>query len=193
MLLALMRQRSCAGQLLRAVGVDPELTAQAAAVLHGSGDSSLPLPQGLTREARSILKAAAGEAKIQGRREIRPIHVLLALIRRGDPAAEELLEMNGVGRTELFSFAVDTMRWEKNSPGEPKKEGSKTKLLEQFSEDLVAKASNMDPVIGRDREIDTVIGILCRKNKNNPALVGEPGVGGWRQETCRPSFGKSGW
>ena len=69
LLLALMRQRSCAGQLLRAVGVDPELTAQAAAVLHGSGDSSLPLPQGLTREARSILKAAAGEAKIQGRRE----------------------------------------------------------------------------------------------------------------------------
>lgn len=52
-----------------------------------------------------------------------------------------------------------------------------TKLLEQFSEDLVLKAASMDPVIGRDKEIDTVIGILCRKNKNNPALVGEPGVG----------------
>ena len=51
------------------------------------------------------------------------------------------------------------------------------KLLEQFSEDLLAKASSMDPVIGREREIETVIGILSRKNKNNPALVGEPGVG----------------
>ena len=51
------------------------------------------------------------------------------------------------------------------------------KLLEQFSEDLVQKASGMDPVIGRDREIETVIGILSRKNKNNPALIGEPGVG----------------
>ena len=51
------------------------------------------------------------------------------------------------------------------------------RLLEQFSEDLVAKAATMDPVIGREREIDTVIGILCRKSKNNPALVGEPGVG----------------
>ena len=51
------------------------------------------------------------------------------------------------------------------------------RLLEQFSEDLIAKASTMEPVIGRDKEIDMVIGILCRKNKNNPALVGEPGVG----------------
>ena len=51
------------------------------------------------------------------------------------------------------------------------------RLLEQFSEDLIAKVSTMDPVIGREKEIDTVIGILCRKNKNNPALVGEPGVG----------------
>ena len=58
-----------------------------------------------------------------------------------------------------------------------KKEAVVTKLLDQFSEDLVQKASSMEPVIGRDREIDTVIGILSRKNKNNPALIGEPGVG----------------
>ena len=51
------------------------------------------------------------------------------------------------------------------------------RLLEQFSEDLIQKAATMDPVIGRDREIDAVVGILSRKNKNNPALVGEPGVG----------------
>ena len=58
-----------------------------------------------------------------------------------------------------------------------KKEAVVTKLLDQFSEDLVQKASTMEKVIGRDREIDTVIGILSRKNKNNPALIGEPGVG----------------
>ena len=51
------------------------------------------------------------------------------------------------------------------------------KLLEQFSEDLLAKVPEMDPVIGREKEIETVIGILSRKNKNNPALIGEPGVG----------------
>ncbi len=58
-----------------------------------------------------------------------------------------------------------------------KKDATNMKLLEQFSEDLLAKTANMEPVIGRDREIDMVIGILSRKNKNNPALVGEPGVG----------------
>ena len=51
------------------------------------------------------------------------------------------------------------------------------KLLDQFSEDLLQKAATMDPVIGREQEIETVIGILSRKNKNNPALIGEPGVG----------------
>ena len=51
------------------------------------------------------------------------------------------------------------------------------KLLDQFSEDLLLKAAGMDPVIGREKEIETVIGILSRKNKNNPALIGEPGVG----------------
>ena len=51
------------------------------------------------------------------------------------------------------------------------------KLLDQFSEDLLLKAASMDPVIGREQEIETVIGILSRKNKNNPALIGEPGVG----------------
>lgn len=50
-------------------------------------------------------------------------------------------------------------------------------LLDKFAENLIQKAYNMDPVIGRDKEIDEVIGILCRKKKNNPALIGEPGVG----------------
>ena len=177
LLLALLGQRDSAGCLLRSLGMDPRLSSRAAEVLHGSGNAALPLPQGLTADARAVLRTAAGEAKMQGSREICPIHVLLALLRRGDPAAEELLRLNGVEQTELFSFAVDTMHWEQKAPTEPKKEAANTKLLEQFSEDLITKASNMEPVIGREQEIDTVIGILCRKNKNNPALVGEPGVG----------------
>jgi ATP-dependent Clp protease ATP-binding subunit ClpC len=77
----------------------------------------------------------------------------------------------------LFSRVVEYKMLGYREPVKRKREGFATKLLEQFSEDLVAKASGMDPVIGRDREIETVIGILSRKNKNNPALVGEPGVG----------------
>ena len=61
--------------------------------------------------------------------------------------------------------------------------------MEQFSEDLLEKASSMEPIIGRERELEAVIGILSRKNKNNPALIGEPGVG--KRPLLRPW--RSGW
>ena len=177
LLLALLHQRGDAGQLLRAMGIDPVLTEQVAAVLYGSGTPDLPLPQGLTGEARVILREAAREAKYWGKKEIAPVHVLLALARQQNMEAEELLLLSGVGTDELFSHTVEYLQWEGQNLTKPKKEAAAMKLLEQFSEDLIQKAATMDPVIGREKEIDMVIGILCRKNKNNPALVGEPGVG----------------
>jgi ATP-dependent Clp protease ATP-binding subunit ClpC len=74
-------------------------------------------------------------------------------------------------------MTIEYIQWESSVPLKRKKEAVSTKLLEQFSEDLILKASTLDPIIGRDREIEAVIGILSRKNKNNPALIGEPGVG----------------
>ncbi len=174
--LALLQQQGPTGQLLRSLGLDPVLSEQAAAVLHGAGTADLPLPQGLTGEARCVLRGAAREARAMGRREIWPADILLSLTRRESKAAVELMRLNGVGAAELFSHTVEYLRWDTVSPAKPKKEAAATKLLEQFSEDLILKAANMDPVIGREKEIDMVIGILCRKNKNNPALVGEPGV-----------------
>ncbi len=177
LLLTMAGEAGMAGTVLRQLGVDPELTEAMAQLLYGSGTPDLPLPQGLTREARRILRGAAREAKQQKSREILPWHLLLAMARQETGGAGELLQLSGVSPEMLFSNTVDYMRWEAEAPGKGKKEAVTTKLLEQFSEDLVAKAAGMDPVIGRDKEIDTVIGILCRKNKNNPALVGEPGVG----------------
>lgn len=177
LLLVMAREPGGTGQLLRLLGVDPDLTEAMAQLLYGAGTPDLPLPQGLTREARGILHSAAQEAKQQNSREIQPYHVLLAMARREHSAAGELLQLNGVSADVLFTHTVDYLRWEQAAPVKGKKEAVTTKLLEQFSEDLIAKASTMEPVIGREKEIDTVIGILCRKNKNNPALVGEPGVG----------------
>ena len=176
-LLALIREPGTAGQVLRLLGVDPELTEGMAQLLYGAGTAGLPLPQGLTREAKVLLRQAAAEAKGQKMRQILPCHLLLALARLEGGAAEELLRLNGVSAQSLFTHTVDFLRWEQGIAANRKKEAVTTRLLEQFSEDLVARASTMDPVIGRDKEIDMVIGILCRKNKNNPALVGEPGVG----------------
>ena len=177
LLLAMSAQAGEAGQLLRGAGLRPELAETIVQALYGTGTPNLPLPQGLSHEARNILLGAAWEARAQKSREIQPIHVLLSLTRSEGSSAGELLQISGITSQELFSQTVEYMRWEQNISAKLKKEAVSTKLLDQFSEDLVAKAATMEPVIGRDREIDTVIGILCRKNKNNPALVGEPGVG----------------
>ena len=176
-LLVMSREPGLSGQVLRFLGVDPELTEAMAQLLYGAGKPDLPLPQGLTKEARQLLAAAAREARSQSSREIRPHHLLLAMSRQEGGAVGELLHLNGVSADALFTHTVEYLRWEQSAPAKGKKEAVTTRLLEQFSEDLVAKASTLEPVIGREKEIDMVIGILCRKNKNNPALVGEPGVG----------------
>ena len=176
LLLALVEEQDRTGRLLRQFGMEPALVEDMMALLYGRG-APLPLPQGLTPNARKILRGAAAEAKHQGSRSVGKIHLLLALLRREHTAAGELLMLSGMDVPLLFSQTVETIRWDSQKTTVTNKEGTRTKLLDQFSEDLVLKASGMDPVIGRDREIDTVIGILCRKNKNNPALVGEPGVG----------------
>ena len=177
LLVAMVSSPGTAGQLLRGLGLEPETAGAMTQLLYGVGKPDLPLPQGLTEEARGILRMAAREARLQNCRQIRPIHVLMAMARREKADAAELLRLSGIGSDVLLTQSVNYLQWTAETPEKGKKEAVATKLLEQFSEDLVARAATMDPVIGREREIDTVIGILCRKNKNNPALVGEPGVG----------------
>ena len=177
LLLALTQEKSTAGQILRGAGLSPGTMENMVLVLYGRGTSDLPLPQGLTPEARKILRGAAREAKYHNEKKINTAHLLLALLRREENAAGELLLLSGVDANDLFTQVAENLQWEAQRAVKRKKEGTCTKLLDQFSEDLLMKASSMDPVIGREEEIDMVIGILCRKNKNNPALIGEPGVG----------------
>ena len=177
LLLALLELPGEPQLILRGCGLAPELAIPLAQLLYGSGTPNLPLPQGLTERACEILSLSAREARQRASREILPIHVLAALSRAQDSGAGQLLQIFGISQDVLFTHTVEWLQRESAFPTGGKKEAVATKLLEQFSEDLITKASAMEPVIGRDREIDTVIGILCRKNKNNPALVGEPGVG----------------
>ena len=177
LLLAMVQNRGFAGGILRGYGMNMTLTEDMTVVLYGKGTPELPLPQGLTAELQGILRGAAKEAQLHGSREIGAKHMLLSLVRREGTAAGELLTCNGIDPGELFTVAVEQSAWEGTVVDRPRKGARNTKLLEQFGEDLVMKASTMEPVVSREREIDMVIGILCRKNKNNPALVGEPGVG----------------
>ena len=176
LLLALLEGAEGGKQLLFH-GVDPTLIRAMACGVYGVGTPELPLPQGFSRQAKRILRQASAEAKGVCSRQVGQKHILLALLRLEGSGAWELLSLSGADPRLLFSYAAEHIRQE-NDPGlKRKKETVNMKLLEQFSEDLMQKAATMEPVIGREREIETVIGILCRKNKNNPALIGEPGVG----------------
>ncbi len=169
LLLALLLRPGWPGRLLRQQGCSEQLLWDLTELTYGKGQAGLPLRQGFTGQATRVLQKAAAAADSG---QICPVHILMALCRSEDTTAWQLLM--------LCQVDMDTVQWilpGKLEPAKMKREGSNTKLLEQFSEDLVAKAVNLDPVIGRDREIDMVIGILSRKNKNNPALIGDPGVG----------------
>ena len=175
LLMAMVRQPDTAGQLLRSAGVESKLTEQMASVLYGVGTPGLPLPQGFSSQMQRILQDAGREAGFVRSARVEPMHILLSMLRQERTAARELLILSSVDVEELFSRTVETLHAKQETV--INKEATGTKLLEQFSEDLVMKAATMEPIIGREREIDTVIGILSRKNKNNPALIGEPGVG----------------
>ena len=176
LLWAVCESRGEDGFLLRRHGVSSRLVEDVAAVFYGIGFRELPLPQGFSGEARTILTTAAEEALALGKKQVELSHILLAMLRRRNCGAWEVLCTAGLDPEDLFTELLEIHCRGRQESGR-KKEGVSMKLLEQFSEDLVQKASRMEPVIGREREIDTVIGILSRKNKNNPALIGEPGVG----------------
>ena len=175
-LLTILRLPKFPGQLLVGAGVDPHRTRNMIKVLYGTGSPQLPLPQGFTGRARRILQNAGKEAKELGSRQVDAVHILLSILREEHSDAKDLLILNNIDTQTMFTRTVEYMRLDA-LPFREKKEAVNTKLLDQFSEDLLQKAVTMDPVIGREREIETVIGILSRKNKNNPALIGEPGVG----------------
>ena len=175
LLLALSRCGSGAQQLLRLSGVQTRQLQMLLRRQLGRGQGGLALPQGLTSAARRALGQAAREAQLLADSQIRPEHLLLALTRDGRCTAARLLAELEVPPGELFHCAVLHMAREQVQ--ERRTGMQATKLLDQFGIDLLEKSAQADPVIGREMEIDTVIQTLCRKSKNNPVLVGEPGVG----------------
>ena len=176
MLIAFAGRRDFLGYLLNGFGIGQEMTRCMAAVLYGSGTPGSVLRQGFSKEAAAILRGAAMEAKHLKSAQVEPVHIFLAMLRRESSESGKMIRIYGIDPQDLFDRTVDHLRLGIKDNSE-KKEAVAMRLLEQFSEDLIQKASQMEPVIGRDREIDAVIGILSRKNKNNPALIGEPGVG----------------
>ena len=127
----------------------------------------------LSPDAKAALLAAYEESRELGSSYVGPEHVLLALARDTEMVAGELLERFGVSHTKLRGAVI------RGVEGGAPKETSQTPKLDEFGRDLTdeAREGKLDPVIGRADEIDQTIEILSRRTKNNPALLGEPGVG----------------
>ncbi|HLN12195.1 MAG TPA: ATP-dependent Clp protease ATP-binding subunit, partial [bacterium] len=130
-----------------------------------------------TPRAKKVLELALDEARRLGHNYISTEHLLLGLIREGDGVAARVLEAAGADLERVRSQVVSLLG-EKGTASSPKQAG-KTPTLDEFGRDLskLARENKLDPVIGREREIERVIQVLSRRTKNNPALIGEPGVG----------------
>ena len=127
----------------------------------------------LSPDAKAALLAAYDESRELGSSYVGPEHVLLALARDAETAAGDLLERFGISHTKLRGAVI------RGVEGGAPKETSSTPKLDEFGRDVTdeAREGKLDPVIGRADEIDQTIEILSRRTKNNPALLGEPGVG----------------
>ena len=134
--------------------------------------TSIDLP--LSTECKRILTFAADEAERLRHRHIGTEHLLLGILREDKCLAAEILHERGL---KLTSIREELSRTHSEKPVVSR--SKETPLLSEFSRDLTQLAieSTLDPLVGRDNEIERVIQILCRRTKNNPVLIGEPGVG----------------
>lgn len=151
----------------------------------GSGFVAVEIP--FTPRAKRVLELSWDEARQLGHNYIGTEHLLLGLIREGEGVAARVLENLGVDLNKIRSNVVKMLGESKpqtvssGSSGSTSSSGGKTKTpsLDEFGRDLTLAAQELrlDPVVGREKEIERVIQILARRTKNNPVLIGEPGVG----------------
>lgn len=185
----LMEPEGTAGILLADFGVDQEkLLALIDRLIAPGGNTAVASAPGFTPRAVRLLEHAQNEAAHLKSSRIGTEHILLAMLKESDCVATRLLYTMGINIQKLFSSLLSAMGEAESMTKEEiqaklgvqrNSEGSATPTLDQYSRNLneMAKQGRLDPVIGRQEEIDRVIQILSRRTKNNPCLVGEPGVG----------------
>ena len=175
---------SPAAAALRAAGADSAALRAAVAQRVGTGVPVRAPHQGLTPNCCLAIQGAAAESRRLGQRAVNSEHLLLGLLREQDSEAFLLLAHCGVDGEALYHQVRASLGGEEPAPRprirepEPRYAGD-TRQLDQCARDLTRMAleGRLDPMIGRREELDRVIQILSRRTKNNPALIGEPGVG----------------
>jgi len=178
-LLGLVREEEGVGaKVLANLGVGLSKARSAVEFIIGRGEKPSTSEIGLTPRAKRVIELAIDEARNLGHNYIGTEHLLLGLLREGEGVAADVLDSFGI---TLERVRAETARvlGEGMARARPARTTSRTPALDQLGIDLTAAAhaGKLDPVIGRVKEIERVIQILSRRTKNNPALIGEPGVG----------------
>ena len=175
-----------AAQVLANLGVDLRRVRSEIEKIVGTGDNVMLLGEiPFTPRAKKVLEYAVEEAQHMGHSYVGTEHLLLGLIREEEGVAARVLENLGlrldVVREEVLNLLGEgqTPHVGQQQPATPTRTKSKTPTLDEFGRDLtvMAREGKLDPVIGRADEIERMIQILARRTKNNPVLIGDPGVG----------------
>lgn len=184
LLLGLVREENgVAVRVLRDLGVDPKQVRERVERTVGRGQRAMYGKLSLTPRTKRVIELAVDEARRLGHHYIGTEHLLLGLVRAGEGVAVDVLRGLGVGLDKVRSQTARVMMEsssQSSSSASTRESSSKgTPLVDQLGTDLTAQAEQgkLDPVVGRQTEIERVIQILSRRTKNNPALIGEPGVG----------------
>lgn len=190
LLLGLMREEGgVAGRVLRDLGLEQSRVEELVERLTRASTRTPPVQLDLSPGTKKVLELAVDEARRMGHHYIGTEHLLLGLVRQSEGVAIDVLKRLGVSPEEVRRT---TRRVLQESPMQPqsnqeeqqqrpraRRTEGKTPLVDQLATDLTALAreGKLDPVVGRETEIERVIQVLSRRRKNNPALIGEPGVG----------------
>ena len=186
LLLGILRERAGLGaRILRDRGLSEHSLKDAISRANGTGEPGVPT-QGLTKHAWQAIEKAAADAARLGHSYIGTEHLLLGILRQPDCGGARALAAAGLSVNDIYTdilavFGTGSFKPRNQPPVQPKAtvKHSETRILDQYSRDLtlLAASGSFDPVIGRDEEIRRSVQILSRRSKNNPVLIGEPGVG----------------
>jgi ATP-dependent Clp protease ATP-binding subunit ClpC len=182
-LLGLVRETDgVAAKVLANLGVELSKIRSAVEFIIGRGERPTPGEIGLTPRAKKVIELAVDEARRLNHHYIGTEHLLIGLMREGEGVAAGVLESLGVNlekvRAETNRILTQSVQ-QTHAAGSAGRTQTRTPTLDQLGIDLTAaaRANKLDPTVGREKEIQRVIQILSRRTKNNPVLIGEPGVG----------------
>lgn len=179
------QEYSPAGRLLSEQGLSRSVLREAIATMVGTGTPTHTLYQGLTANCCQAIQSATSESKRQHQSTVSAEHLLFGLLQHPSCGACRLLSEKRIKPTVVLQAVTAYLGGEDSAPArtyrprESERTGGDTRQLDQCSRDLthLAAEGKLDPVIGREPELQRVIQILSRRTKNNPALIGDPGVG----------------